>query len=109
MLMGLPLQQWPISGATNCTLVPCGQIQALFQTTTGQGAISFSINIKQGTTTIFNQSFPNVGTAAAHQVGVVDLTGVQLGANSVAGPATITVATTIGSNHVSGKTTIYLQ
>src|SRR5579864_5718774 len=54
LLMGVPLQQWPISGTTNCTMVKCGQIMATFQTTTGTGAVSATISIKQGTTTIFS-------------------------------------------------------
>jgi hypothetical protein len=109
ILIGLPLQQWPISGSTNCTAVPCGQIMAMFETTTGTGAISFTVTIKQGTTTIYSKSSGKVGTAKAHQVGVVDVTGVQFDTTAVAGAATVTVTTTVGTAKVSGKTTIYLM
>jgi len=110
ILIGLPLQQWPISGTTNCTLVPCGQIMAMFETTTGKGSVSFSVSIKQGTTTIYSKSFSKVATAKANQVGVVDVTGVQFDTTAVAGAATVTVTTAVGSSTaVSGKTTIYLQ
>jgi hypothetical protein len=109
MLIGLPLQQWPISGTTNCTAVPCGQIMATFETTTGTGAISFTVTITQGTTTIYSMSSGKIGTAKAKQVGVVDLTGVQFDTTAVAGAATVTVTTTVGKTKVSGKTTIYLM
>jgi len=109
LLIGLPLQQWPISGSTNCTTVPCGQIMAMFETTTATGSIGMTITIKQGTTTIYSKSVHKLGTAAANQVGVVDVTGIQFATTAVAGAATVTVTTTVGTAKVSGKTTIYLQ
>jgi hypothetical protein len=109
MLIGLPLQQWPISGATNCTTEPCGQIMAMFETTTGTGAVSFTVTITQGATTIYTITGTQVETAKAHQVGVVDVTGVQFDATAKAGAATVTVTTTVGKTKVTGKTIIYLM
>lgn len=108
LLMGVPLQQWPISGTTNCTMVKCGQIMAMFQTTTGTGTVSATISIKQGTTTIFSGKAKGP-TAKANQVGVVFLSGIQFATTAVAGSATVTVTTTVGTTKVSGKTTIYLM
>jgi hypothetical protein len=107
ILIGVPLQQWPISGTTNCTTEECGQIMAMFETTTGTGAVSAAITIVQGTTTIYSTTVSGT-TAKAKQIGVVYVTGVQLDTTAKAGAATLTVTTTIGTTKVSGKTTIYL-
>ena len=109
LLIGIPLQQWPISGSTNCTLVACGQIFSTYETTTGKGSVSISITIKQGATTIFSFSQSKIGTIAANQIGIVDLTGVQLDATAVAGNATITVTTTVGKAKVTGTAVVVLQ
>jgi hypothetical protein len=109
LLIGIPLQQWPISGTTNCTLVACGQIISTYQTTTGTGSVGVTITIKQGTTTIFSFSKTKLGTASANEIGIVDLTGVQLDTTAVAGNATITVTTTVGKSKVTGTATVVLQ
>lgn len=109
MLIGLPLQEWPISGATNCTTEPCGQIMAMFETTTGSGVVGVTVTIKQGTTTIYSKAAKKLEKATTNQIGVVDVTGIQFDATAVAGAATVTVTTTVGTAKVTGKTTIYLQ
>jgi len=108
LLMGVPLQEAPITGTNNCTMVKCGQILAMFETTTATGAVSATITIKQGTTTIFSGKAKGA-TAKANQVGLVYLNGAQLATTAVAGAATVTVTTTVGTTKVSGKTTIYLM
>jgi hypothetical protein len=108
MLIGLPIQQWPISGSTNCTMVPCGQVMAMFTTTTGSGSIGASVSIAQGSTVIYSKKF-SAGTAAANQIGVVSVTGIQFAPTAVAGAATVTVQIQVGSNKVGGRAVIYLM
>ena len=108
ILIGLPLQQWPISSTTNCTTVVCGQIMAMFETTTGTGAVTANITIKQGTTTIYSKAAKGKA-ATANQVGVISVTGIKFATTAVAGAATVTVTTTVGTTKVAGKTTIYLM
>src|SRR6202161_3784710 len=97
ILIGIPLQQWPISGTTNCTTVVCGQIMAMFETTTGTGAVTATITITQGTTTIYSKAAKGK-TATANQVGVISVTGIQFATTAVAGAATVTVTPTVGTN-----------
>jgi len=108
LLMGVPLQEWPISGTTNCTMVKCGQIMAMYQSTTATGAAKATISIKQGTTTIFSGA-AKCTTAVANTVGYCYLSGIQFMTTAIAGAATVTVSTTVGTTKVSGKTTIYLM
>jgi hypothetical protein len=109
LLVGIPEQVWPISGTTNCTQVACGQIFSLYETTTGSGSVSVTVSIAQGTTVIYKKTAKNLGTAGPNQIGIVDVTGIKFATTAVAGSAVITVTTTVGTNKVSGKTTIYLQ
>lgn len=109
LLVGIPIQYVPISGTTNCTTVPCGQAYQTFQTTTGHGKLGLTITIKQGTTTIFTFHNANVGTAAANQIGIVDLNGLQLDTTAVAGNAIMTITTKVGTKSLTGKTTLVLQ
>lgn len=113
LLVGIPVQYWPISGSANCTMVACGQIYAMYQTTTASGTVAVSIIITQkattGSTTIFKYSNANVGSAAASQIGVVSLTGVQLMSTAVPGNATITVTTKVGASTVKGAAIVSLM
>lgn len=109
LLVGIPVQYWPISGTTNCTMVPCGQIYALYQTTTASGTVGVTITIKQSTTTIFSYANKNVGSASANQIGILNLTGVQLMNTAIAGSATISVTTSVGQSKVTGKAIVNLM
>jgi len=100
LVVGVPLQVWDVSSAN-------GQIYYTFETTTAHGKAKATITVKQGSTVILNVS-GSLGKLAQNQIYYVALSGATF-TGAVAGPATITVTTKIGTEKITGKATIQLQ
>jgi len=115
VVMGVPVPYWPVSGSgtgTTCNNVKkqtCGQMFAYSQTTTGSGAVSAKITMKQGTTVVYTKSLTGLGTASAGQIVVVTLDGPKLNAKAKAGAAKLTIVTTIGTAKATSTATIQLM
>lgn len=115
VVMGIPLSFWPVAGSgttSKCTNVKkqnCGQIFAFTQSTTASGAVSATISIKQGKTSVYTKKLTGLGTASAGDIIVVALDGPKLKAAAKAGVATITVVTTVGTAKASSKATVNLM
>jgi hypothetical protein len=100
LVVGVPVQVWPLSSAN-------GQIYWTFETTTAQGKGHATVTVKQGSTVILSVSGA-LGTLAQNQIYAISLSGATF-TGAVAGPATITVTTKVGTEKITGKTTIQLQ
>ena len=100
LVVGVPVQVWPLASAN-------GQIYWTFETTTAQGKGHATVTVKQGSTVILSVSGA-LGTLAQNMIYAVNLSGATF-TGAVAGPATITVTTKIGTEKISGKATIQLQ
>ena len=96
----MPVQVWDLSSAN-------GQIYYTFETTTLHGKGHATVTVKQGSTTILNVS-GSLGTILANTIHSVALNGATF-TGAVAGPATITVTTKVGTEKITGKATIHLQ
>lgn len=109
LLVGIPVQNWPLSDCTNSTTGCGGQIYWTFEDDSAKGALIVSVTVTQGTTTILATGNANLGTVKGSPgaIEIIYLDGIAfLGAGScpptgitcgtpVAGPATISVVTTI--------------
>jgi hypothetical protein len=100
LVVGVPVQVWDLSSAN-------GQIYYTFQTTTAHGKGHTTVTVKQGTTTILNVS-GSLGTILADKLHAVWVNGATF-TGAIAGPATITVTTKVGTEKITGKATIHLQ
>lgn len=116
MLIGVPQELWSLASCNNAS---CGQIYYTFETGSGSGAIVASIKVSQGTgtsaKTILSVS-GNIGTAKPNTFYCVPLDGVGFGTNfcngcvaPVAGVATISTSTKVGTVTIKGSAKITLQ
>ena len=86
----------------------CGQIYYTFETTTASGTGTFTFTVTQGSPakTLFHKSF--TGTVAKNNIYAIAWTGVTF-TGGVAGAATISVSTKIGTATIKGAARIVLQ
>jgi hypothetical protein len=100
LVVGVPVQVWPVASAN-------GQIYWTFETTTSAGTAKVSVKVTQGATTILSVKGKIPGIAA-NSIYSIDLTGASF-TGAVAGPATITTSTKIGTTTIKGTAKIVLQ
>ncbi len=100
LVVGVPVQVWPLASAN-------GQIYWTLETTTSAGTAKATIKVTQGSTTIFSLSGKLKGIMA-DEIYAISLDGVTF-SGAVAGPATITTTTKIGTTTIKGTAKIVLQ
>lgn len=121
-----PPPTWPCTGGGGdapCTSIPLdgfvipfpkqvvtptfeGEIVWTFTTTSAAGTADFKVTITQGTATLFSDTFNFAVTANGTWYAYlydVKLTG------ATKGVATVTVATTVGTATITGKTALHIQ
>lgn len=103
LVIGVPEQIW------SKTCSGCGQIYYTFQTTSATGTCNVTITVTQGSPakTLFTLSSP-IGTVAKGVIEAVNVTGVSF-TGAVAGAATITTTTKIGTATIKGGAKIMLH
>jgi hypothetical protein len=123
LVIGFPFYSWSLTGCTSSTAA-CGEITWMFETDvkSTKAAVSFSITVTQGTTTktdIYTAGPLSGGTNPGQYYTEVFALPVAFGSGDcfttgttcgtpVAGPATVTVTTTIGTQKATGTAVIYL-
>lgn len=109
MVIGTPIQNWSLA---DCSVkgTTCGQIFWTFEDDSASGELLVSFTVKQGSTTIQAEKPQNYGTitGSTGSIWVIDFPFGGL-KGAVAGPATVTVSTTVGTTKISGKATINLE
>ncbi|HXM40704.1 MAG TPA: hypothetical protein VN924_05595 [Bryobacteraceae bacterium] len=100
LVIGEPEQVW----SKSCS--GCGQIYYTFETTTATGTAAFTVTVTQGSTTIFKYSG---STSVSNNVIEVISVGPVTFTGGVAGAATISVSTTIGTATIQGGAKIVLH
>jgi hypothetical protein len=108
VVFGIPIQNWSLA---NCTAGDCGQVYWSFEDDVASGNLVVSFTIKQGKTTIERLRPANLGpiTGAPGSIWVISCDCMKLSTKAVAGPATISVSTAVGTTKISGKATINLE
>ena len=109
MVIGTPIQNWSLSDC-NVKGTTCGQIFWTFEDDSASGDLVVSFTVKQGKTTIQSEKPQNYGsiTGSPGSIWVIDFPFGGL-KGAAAGPATLTVSTTVGTTKITGKATINLE
>lgn len=116
LLVGEPEELWSLASCNNAS---CGQIYWTFETGTGSGTLAVAVKVTQGTGTSAKTILAlsgTLGSVAANTIEYIVVDGAGFGpsfcpscAAPVAGNATITTITKVGSVAAKGTRVITLQ
>jgi len=111
LVIGAPIQNWSLAGCT-VSGTPCGQYYWTFEDDAANGNLKIEIVVKQGKNTLqkYSYNFGETLTGSPGSLWWISCDCVELNAaDAVAGPATVTVTTTVGTTKITGKATINLE